>query len=81
MPGRLIDLLKLIGTTAAAQLSGPKAWIASLVIKIIVFILDYFKIKHELKKQFDEKLKQYEAAQKAEMSKEQKDEALDNFLK
>lgn len=76
-----ITMLKLIGTTATAQLSGPKAWLASIVIKIVIFFLDYLKIKHELKKQFDQKLKDYETAQSTELTKEKKDEALDNFLK
>lgn len=77
-----IAMLKLIGTTATAQLSGPKAWLASIVIKIVIFFLDYLKIKHELKKQFDEKLKDFEKTSADPTATEkQKDEALDNFLK
>lgn len=75
-----ITMLKLIGTTATAQLSGPKAWLASIVIKIVIFFLDYFKVKHELKKQFDEKLKSYES-QGPNLTEKEKDENLDNFLK
>ncbi len=77
-----ITMLKLIGTTATAQLSGPKAWLASIMIKIVIFFLDYFKIKHELKKQFDEKLKVYEESVKnPTLTEKEKDENLDNFLK
>lgn len=78
----LLSLIEVLGKTATAQLSGPKAWLASLVIKIIIFFLDYFKAKHDVKKQFEEKLKQYEQATKdTSLTEEKKDEALDNFLK
>lgn len=77
-----ITILKAIGTQATAQLSGPKAWLASIVIKIVIFFLDYFKVKHELKKQFDEKLKAYEASKaNPNLTEKEKDENLDNFLK
>lgn len=77
-----ITMLKLIGTTATAQLSGPKAWVATIVLRLVVFLLDYFRIKHDLKKQFEEKLKDYEkASTDPTLSEEKKDEALDNFLK
>jgi uncharacterized membrane protein len=77
-----LGALKLLGAQAVAQLSGPKAWAASFLIKIVVFFLDYFKVKHDLKKQFEEKLKDYEKAKASpELTEEKKDEALDNFLK
>lgn len=80
MYNSLIVALKALGTTAIAQLSGPKAWAASFVLKIVIFVLDYFKVKHELKLQFEEKLKAYEAV-KPDATEKEKDEALDNFLK
>lgn len=77
-----ITMLKLLGATASAQLSGPRAWAATLMLKLVVFLLDYFRIKHDLKKQFEEKIKDYEkASTDPALSEEKKDEALDNFLK
>jgi len=76
-----LTALKALGGTAIAQLSGPKAWLASMVFKVVIFFLDYFKVKHELKKQFEEKLKTYEADKAKPLTEKEKDESLDNFLK
>lgn len=78
----LLTTLKVAGSAMISQLSGPKAWLASVAFKIVIFFLDYFKVKHELKKQFEEKLKTYEADKaNALLTEKQKDESLDNFLK
>lgn len=82
MQNSWIVALKLIGNQAVAQLSGPKAWAASILIKVVIFFLDYFKVKHDLKKQFEGKLKDYEkVVTDPNLTEEKKDEALDNFLK
>lgn len=74
--------IKALGTAAISQMSGPKAWLASIVFKVVIFVLDYFKVKHELKKQFEEKLKTYETDKaNALLTEKEKDESLDNFLK
>lgn len=76
-----LSFVKLLGSQAVAQLSGPKAWLASLLYKAVIFVLDYFRMKHELKKQFEEKLAAYEKSKTEPLTEEKKDEALDNFLK
>jgi hypothetical protein len=77
-----LTVLKGVGATAIAQLSGPKAWLATVVFKVVIFFLDYFKVKHDLKKQFEEKLKTYELDKaNALLTEKEKDESLDNFLK
>lgn len=76
-----LSFVKLLGSQAVAQLSGPKAWLASLLYKAVIFVLDYFRMKHELKKQFEEKLAAYEKSKQEPLSNEQKDAALDDFLK
>lgn len=79
---RLLSALKVFGTQAAAQFSGPKAWVYSLLYKAAIFILNYWKAKHELKKQFEEKLEAYEKSKADQtISEEKKDEDLDSFLK
>lgn len=74
--------IKALGAAAISQMSGPKAWLASIVFKVVIFVLDYFKVKHELKKQFEEKLRAYEADKaNALLTEKEKDESLDRFLK
>lgn len=74
--------IKALGAAAISQMSGPKAWLASIVFKVVIFVLDYFKVKQELKKQFEEKLNAYEADMaNALLTEKEKDESLDRFLK
>lgn len=79
---QFLSFIELIGKQATAQLSGPKAWLYALLYKAVIFLLDYFKTKHELKKEFQAKLEAYEKSKLDQnLTKEKKDEALDDFLK
>ncbi|OPZ24226.1 MAG: hypothetical protein BWZ03_00261 [bacterium ADurb.BinA186] len=78
----IIGLLNSIGKQAVSQLSGPAGLVAGLVLKFVIWALDYLKVKNDFKKQSEEKLAEYEAALKdPALTEEQKDEARKNFLK
>ena len=82
MPSQLINIINLIGKTAAAQLSGPWSFIASFVLSISIKILDYYKVKHELKMQSEQKLEDFEKAIKdLQLTEEQRDQARKDFLR
>lgn len=82
MQNQFLVILQLIGKQAAAQLSGPWSFVAGFVLTVVVRILDYMGVKHELRKQADKKLEDFEKAiVDLELTKEQKDEARRNFLK
>ncbi len=82
MPSQLINIINLIGKTAAAQLSGPWGFVAKIVLSLAIKILDYYKIKHELKQQSEQKLEDFEKALKdLNLTDAEKDEARRNFLK
>lgn len=82
MPSQLINIINLIGKTATAQLSGPWAFLAGFILNIAVKILDYYKIKHDLKTQSEKKLEDFEKAiQDLNLTDAEKNEARRNFLK
>ena len=82
MQSQFLNVLKTIGNLAAAQLSGPWAFIAKFVLSIVVKVLDYYGVKHELKKQSEQKLADFEKAMSStSLSEVEKDEARRNFLK
>ncbi len=82
MPSQLINIINLIGKTAAAQLSGPWSFLAGFVLKVAVKILDYYKIKHELKTAEEKKLQDFENAIKdLSLTDEQRDQARKDFLR
>lgn len=78
----IIELLNSIGKQAVGQVSGPAGFVAGLVLKFVIWALDYLKVKNDFKKQSEEKLAEYESALKnPELTEEQKNEARKNFLK
>lgn len=77
-----LSMVQIIGKQAAAQLSGPWAFVAGFVLNIAVKILDYYKVKHELKVQSEQKLEDFEKAIKdLNLTKEQRDQARKDFLR
>lgn len=77
-----LSMIEVIGKQAAAQLSGPWAFLAGFVLKVAVKILDYYKIKHELKTTEEKKLQDFENAIKdLSLTDEQRDQARKDFLR
>lgn len=78
----LLSMVEVIGKQAAAQLSGPWSFVAGFVLKIAVKVLDYYKVKHELKVQSEKKLEDFEKAIKdLNLTEEQRDQARKDFLR
>lgn len=78
----VLSFIQLIGKQAAAQLSGPWSFVAGFVLNIAVKILDYYKVKHELKMQSEKKLEDFEKAIKdLNLTEEQRDQARKDFLR
>lgn len=72
----------MLGTKAVGQLSGPAGFLAGVVLKIVMWLLDYLKVKHDFKRQSEDQLKAYEEAlAKTDLTEEQKDAARKDFLK
>lgn len=78
----ILSFVQLIGKQAAAQLSGPWSFVAGFVLNIAVKILDYYKVKHELKALSEKKLEDFERAIKdLNLTEEQRDQARKDFLR
>ena len=79
---QIIALIKQYAMKAQSGLSGIQATLVSLFINYVVNQVKKLWQKHEVKKEFEQKIEAYESSFKDEsLSEDKKNEALDSFLK